>query len=90
MYLKIYLGYLLLVNLVAFVLYGLDKLKAVRGMWRIPEASLLRWARLGGALGALLAMFLFMHKTRHKKFLILVPLFLLIWTALTLALFSLR
>lgn len=66
---------LLVLNLAAFVLYGLDKGKAKRGAWRIPEATLLLVA-LFGPLGALLGMELFRHKTKHWKFKILVPLFL--------------
>ena len=69
---------LLLMNLLAFVLYGVDKAKAKRGAWRIPEATLLLVAFLGGSLGALLGMELFRHKTKHAKFKILVPLFLIL------------
>ena len=73
---KIPLLILIALNLVAFALYGLDKLKAKRGAWRIPEATLLLIAALGGSLGALLGMELFRHKTKHWKFKVLVPLFL--------------
>lgn len=66
------------VNLLAFVLYGVDKLKAKKGAWRIPEATLLLVAFLGGSLGALLGMEVFRHKTKHAKFRILVPLFLIL------------
>ena len=69
-------------NLLAFALYGVDKLKAKKGAWRIPEATLLLVAFLGGSLGALLGMELFRHKTRHAKFRILVPLFLILHIAL--------
>ena len=73
---------LLLINLFAFVLYGIDKAKAKRGAWRIPEATLLLVAFLGGSFGALLGMEVFRHKTRHLKFRILVPLFLILHIAL--------
>ncbi len=69
-------------NLAAFALYGVDKLKARKGAWRIPEATLLLAAFLGGSLGALLGMELFRHKTRHVKFRVLVPLFLVLHIAL--------
>ena len=69
---------LLLINLFAFALYGIDKAKAKRGAWRIPEATLLLVAFLGGSFGALLGMELFRHKTKHAKFRILVPLFLVL------------
>ena len=73
---------LVVVNLFAFALYGIDKAKAKRGAWRIPEATLLLAAFLGGSLGALLGMELFRHKTKHAKFKILVPLFLILHIAL--------
>ena len=70
------------VNLLAFVLYGVDKLKAKKGAWRIPEATLLLVAFLGGSVGALLGMEVFRHKTKHAQFWILVPLFLILHIAL--------
>ena len=70
------------VNLLSFALYGIDKLKAKKGAWRIPEATLLLVAFLGGSLGALLGMELFRHKTKHVKFKVLVPLFLILHIAL--------
>jgi len=69
------------VNLLAFALYGADKRKAKRGTWRIRESTLLLVAALGGSAGALLGMELFRHKTKHWKFKILVPLFLLLHVA---------
>ena len=78
----ILLAVLLLVNVLAFALYGIDKLKAKKGAWRIPESTLLLVAFLGGSLGALLGMELFRHKTKHAKFRILVPLFLILHIAL--------
>lgn len=65
--------YLVAVNVVTFVFYGLDKWKARRGRWRIPEAALLWLAVLGGSPAALLAMWLFRHKTKHNKFRYGVP-----------------
>lgn len=79
---KIVLIYLLVVNVVAFMMYGMDKRKAVRKQWRIPEATLLGVAFIGGSVGALLGMQAFRHKTKHWKFKILVPLFLVIHVAI--------
>ena len=79
---RILLIVLAAVNLFTFILYGVDKLKAKRGDWRIPEATLLLAAALGGSLGALLGMELFRHKTKHWQFKILVPLFLVLHIAL--------
>ena len=74
---EIAIGYVLLINLFAFSLFGIDKRKAVKRKWRIPEATLLTVAALGGA-GALLGMYTFHHKTRKPKFYIGIPLILLI------------
>jgi len=73
---------LIAINLLTFVLYGTDKAKAKKNKWRISETVLLTAAFLGGSLGALLGMQLFRHKTRHRKFNILVPLFLVLHIAL--------
>lgn len=72
-------GYLLLLNLGSFLLYGADKRRAIRGAWRIPERTLLFSAMLGGAAGALLGMWLFHHKIRKLRFALGVPLLLLLW-----------
>lgn len=74
--------YLLGINLLTFLVYGLDKRKARRGKWRIPEATLLLLAVFGGSIGALLGMSVFRHKTKHKKFLIGLPLILIAQVAL--------
>ena len=68
------ISYLLLLNGIAFVLFGIDKLKARKGRWRIPERSLLVVALLGGSIGAWLGIKVWHHKTLHKKFSIGVPL----------------
>ena len=65
---QILLLYIGVASLVALVLYGVDKGKAKRGAWRISEKALLLSGFLGGAIGALLAMQLFRHKTRHYYF----------------------
>lgn len=72
----------LLVNLVAMLLYASDKQRAKQQIERIPETTLLGIALIGGALGALLGMILFRHKTRHTRFVIAVPLMLLVQLAL--------
>ena len=76
------LGTLIGLNLLSFALYGIDKAKAKQGAWRIPEKTLLLAALLGGSLGALLGMEVFRHKTKHWKFKLLVPLFLILHIAL--------
>ena len=68
--------YLVLVNALAFLLMLVDKQKARRGAWRIPEATLLGVAAIGGSIGEILGMRLFRHKTRHLKFSLGLPLIL--------------
>lgn len=74
--------YLLGINTVTFVLFGIDKLKSQKGWWRIPEKTLLMLAVIGGSMGALCGMRLFHHKTKHKKFYLGVPILLAIQIAL--------
>ena len=81
---------LLLINAAAFLIMYLDKRRAVQGRWRIPEATLLLFAALGGAAGSLLGMCAAHHKTRKWKFRILVPLFLCIQLALLAYVYLLR
>ena len=81
-HLKIALYYLLAVNLLTFISYGIDKWKARHNRWRIPEATLLLFAALGGSIGALLAMRVFRHKTQHRKFRYGVPAILLVQLAI--------
>ena len=76
------LAVLVIMSVIAFITYGIDKRKAVRKKWRIPEATLLLLAFLGGGIGALLGMIFFHHKTRKWKFKILVPLFMILQLAL--------
>ena len=63
-----YLFYLLLLSLLTFAVYGIDKRRARQGAWRVPEKTLLLLSLLGGALGGLTAMRCFHHKTRHWYF----------------------
>lgn len=68
---EFYIGYIVvlaLVSFIAFVLYGVDKFKAKKGLWRIKESVLLLFGFLGGAVGALIGMNLFHHKTKHWYF----------------------
>ena len=71
--------YFIVINLLTFLLYGLDKYKAIRQEWRIPERALLLMAFVGGAFGALSAMRIFRHKTKKGRFKLMIPLFCLLW-----------
>jgi len=68
-----FLGYLLLINAVAFLLMLVDKRKAKKNLWRIPESTLFLSAALGGSVGALAGMYTFRHKTKHLKFVLGIP-----------------
>ena len=80
--------YLILINAVGFVIMLTDKIKAKRGAWRIPEATLLTVAAIGGSLGTLLGMYLFRHKTKHPKFTVTVPLLLILHVVALLRLYK--
>ena len=67
--------YLFGINLITFVLYGIDKRRAIKNRWRIPEATLLGIAFVGGSAGAWAGMQLFRHKTKHWYFRVLIPAF---------------
>ena len=73
---QILLVYLLLVNAAGFLLMLVDKYKAKRNLWRIPEATLMGVAAIGGSIGSIAGMKLFRHKTKHAKFYIGLPVIL--------------
>ncbi|MBQ9984644.1 MAG: DUF1294 domain-containing protein [Lachnospiraceae bacterium] len=73
--------YIIVINLVTCILYGIDKLKAMVGGRRTPEKVLLGFTFIGGSIGAFVGMQIFRHKTRHLKFQILVPVCLMLHIA---------
>lgn len=79
--------YTLGINMIAFLMYGIDKYKARHELRRISESALLWIAILGGSTGALLGMLVFHHKTKHLKFQILLPLFFILHITATAALY---
>ena len=68
--------YLVTINAAGFVLMLADKHKAKKKLWRIPEATLMTVAALGGSVGSLLGMYTVRHKTKHHKFAVGIPLLL--------------
>ena len=76
------LYYLIVINILTFAVYGIDKWKAKQGSWRISEETLLMLAVIGGTIGALLGMQVWRHKTMHLKFKYGLPLILLAQIAL--------
>ncbi len=81
---QLILIYLLAINVFAFFLYGIDKWKAKRSKWRIPEMTLLSIAVIGGSVGAWIGMKVWHHKTMHKKFKHGIPLILFAQIAIVL------
>ena len=77
-----------IINLAVFILYGIDKYKAVHHRWRIPEKVLLGIAICGGSVGAFLGMYLFRHKTKKTRFQILVPAALIVHLILIIMLYG--
>ena len=75
---NIFLVFYALMTIVTFILYGVDKGKAKKGRWRIPEKTLLLFAACFGGLGAFLGMKIFRHKTKHTSFKIIVPVSMII------------
>ena len=78
---KYFLLYLLLINALGFLLMLIDKWKAKHNRWRIPEATLMGVAAIGGSIGSLLGMYTFRHKTKHLKFTLGIPLILAVQLA---------
>ena len=62
--------YLIIINILSFILYGIDKYKAIHNMWRIPEIVLLSISLFGGGIGSILGMYAFRHKTKKKNLLL--------------------
>lgn len=79
--LKVLIYYLLGINVLAFIIYGIDKYKARKAKWRISEATLLLLAVAGGSVGAWMGMRVWHHKTLHKKFRYGIPAILILQMA---------
>ena len=76
---KYFVYYLIIINIITFLTYGIDKLKAMKHKWRISEKVLIGLAAIGGFVGAFAGMQMFKHKTKHLKFVIGVPVIATIW-----------
>ena len=85
---QIILIYLVAMNVVTFFMYGIDKWKAKRSKWRIPETTLSGMAVIGGSIGAWLGMRVWHHKTMHKKFQLGIPLIIVAQIALVIWIIS--
>lgn len=71
--------YLIFINIVSFIAFGIDKKLAIKNMFRISESCLLFLSLIGGALGGLVGMYFFHHKTKKTKFKTFIPICLIIW-----------
>lgn len=86
---NIYLNYFVLINLITFIAFGVDKYKARRNKWRIPESNLIFLSIMGGSTGGMLSMLIFRHKTHKMKFKIGMP-SILVFQALVFTYFFLK
>ncbi len=73
--------WLVIINLTAFAIFGIDKKRAKKGQWRIPEKTLFLSAILGGSIGAILGMYIFHHKTKHWYFQFGIPAIMIVQIA---------
>jgi len=75
---KYFIIYMAVINVITFAVFGIDKLKAVKNRWRVPEKILFFLALLGGSLGAIIGMYSFRHKTKKITFRIGIPVILIV------------
>ncbi len=71
-------AYFIIVNIVGFIMSAVDKSAAKRHKWRVPEKNLFAVSLLGGAVGTLMSMLISRHKTKHKRFMIGIPLIIFV------------
>ncbi len=84
MFLYVLLGFVLLINIIGFIIMGVDKYKAKKRLWRIPEKIFFTVTVLGGAVGVYTGMLYFRHKTKHWYFMLGIPAILLAEVIITL------
>ena len=85
---KLVLLDLIIINAAGFLLMLIDKNKAKKNLWRIPEATLMTVAAVGGSIGSLLGMRVARHKTKHPKFTVGIPLLLALQVIIAIAVYS--
>lgn len=76
------LKYLLLINIISFIIYGIDKFLSIKHWYRISEFILLCFGFIGGVIGSLIGMYLFRHKVKKIKFKIFLFIYSLLWFAI--------
>lgn len=85
---RIFSIYLLIVNALGFLLMLIDKRKAIRHRWRIPEKTLFLTAAIGGSVGSIMGMYTFRHKTKHLQFTLGMPAILIVQLILAFVFFT--
>lgn len=85
---KVFGIYMLAINFITWIAYGVDKYKAKHDHWRIPERTLIGMAALGGFIGAFVGMQMFRHKTKHLKFVIGIPVIAILWILTTIIIYN--
>lgn len=70
--------YLLLINLIAFIIVYIDKKKAIKRQWRIKESTIIFLSIIGGSIGTYISMYAFRHKTKHLKFTLGIPIIIVL------------
>lgn len=81
------LEYLILINTITFLIFGVDKFLAIKRYFRIPESALLGLSLVGGCFGAVFSMLIFRHKTKKRRFQIIIPLTILLWIDIIIGVF---
>lgn len=81
-------GYLVIMSIIGFAMMGIDKHRAIKKAWRIPERTLFMVAFLGGGIGVFIGMHTFHHKTKHIKFIVLFPFAAILYILLLLKLYN--
>lgn len=72
------IGYLIIINIIGFLIMGMDKRRAKKHLYRIPEKTLFSVAIIGGSIGSILGMYHFRHKTKHKSFVVGMPIIVIL------------
>ena len=72
------IGYLIIINILGFLIMGMDKRRAKKHLYRIPEKTLFSVAIIGGSIGSILGMYHFRHKTKHKSFVVGMPIIVIL------------
>ena len=80
--------YLLIINIIGFLIMFIDKSRAIHKEWRVPEKTLIFISIIGGSIGMFFGMYIFRHKTKHLKFTLRVPIILIIETIAAVCLFK--